>query len=200
MPAPRPTTRSTKLWDAFAIREVNEEFTKALQLFRRVEERRSRTSDPRGAKLFASRLIGRLLFVWFLRRKGLIANGPAYFDTAERTATKYYDEVLKQLFFRVLNTRVYQDIDTPYLNGGLFESTTRMTGPERQSGFPEEYFMRLYEHFGRFNFTTDESSPDYEQVAIDPEMLGRVFESSRDSTNRDGRVRPQSEWHFLHAT
>lgn len=28
-----------------------------------------------------------------------------------------------------------------------------------------------------FNFTTDESSPEYEQVAIDPEMLGRVFES-----------------------
>jgi len=173
----------TKLWDAFAIREVNKAFYQGVAAFfdelreRLIQDKRSEED----AKLFASRLIGRLLFVWFLRRKGLIANGPAYFDTAERTATKYYDEVLKQLFFEVLNTPVKErgfikDIDTPYLNGGLFEYYSN-DWPGETVKFPEGYFMRLYEHFGRFNFTTDESSPDYEQVAIDPEMLGRVFES-----------------------
>jgi hypothetical protein len=171
------------LWDAFAIREVNREFYQGVAAF--FEELRSElikdTRAEEDAKLFAGRLIGRLLFVWFLRRKGIIAEGPAYFDASDRTATEYYDEILKQLFFNTLNTPVKErvhakDVVTPYLNGGLFEYHANDWAGETVN-FPAEYFTRLYEHFDRFNFTTDESSPDYEQVAIDPEMLGRVFES-----------------------
>lgn len=173
----------SKLWDAFAIREVNREFYQGVaNFFDELRERLILDQRPdEDAKLFASRLIGRLLFVWFLRRKGLIANGPEYFDAKGRTATEYYGEVLKQLFFSTLNTPINErmslkDVDTPYLNGGLFEYHAN-DWPAETVEFPEGYFARLYEHFDRFNFTTDESSPDYEQVAIDPEMLGRVFES-----------------------
>lgn len=171
------------LWDAFAIREVNREFYQGVATF--FNELRDKLIDDKraeeDAKLFASRLIGRLLFVWFLRRKGLIADGPAYFDASGTTATKYYEDVLKQLFFGTLNTPVKErksvkDVNTPYLNGGLFEYHPN-DWPGETVKFPDGYFERLYEHFDRFNFTTDESSPDYEQVAIDPEMLGRVFES-----------------------
>ncbi len=171
------------LWDAFAIREVNREFYQGVAAFF-YELRENLITDKRpdeDAKLFASRLIGRLLFVWFLRRKGLVADGLGYFDATGRTATIYYDEVLKPLFFGTLNTPVKdrvsaKDVETPYLNGGLFEYHAN-DWPGETVRFPEGYFTRLYEHFERFNFTTDESSPDYEQVAIDPEMLGRVFES-----------------------
>ncbi|MHA7170628.1 Eco57I restriction-modification methylase domain-containing protein [Arthrobacter bambusae] len=171
------------LWDAFAIHEVNRKFYQGVAAF--FDELREKLiTDKRpeeDAKLFASRLIGRLLFVWFLRRKGLLADAPAYFDASGRTATKYYEEVLKQLFFNTLNTPIKErlslkDVDTPYLNGGLFEYHTN-DWPREIVEFPEGYFTRLYGHFKQFNFTTDESSPDYEQVAIDPEMLGRVFES-----------------------
>lgn len=171
------------LWDAFAIREVNREFYQGVAAF--FDELRDELiKDKRleeDSKLFASRLIGRLLFVWFLRKKGLIADRHAYFDTTGLTATEYYSEVLKRLFFGTLNTPVKErvslkDVDTPYLNGGLFESHAN-DWPGETVKFPEGYFARLYEHFNRFNFTTDESSPEYEQVAIDPEMLGRVFES-----------------------
>jgi hypothetical protein len=171
------------LWDAFAIREVNREFYQGVAAF--FDELRGKLiQDGRveeDAKLFASRLIGRLLFVWFLRRKGIIAQGPAYFNPGGHTATRYYDEVLKVLFFGTLNIPIKErrsvtDTDTPYLNGGLFEMRAN-DWPGEKVNFPDGYFMRLYEHFDRFNFTTDESSPDYEQVAIDPEMLGRVFES-----------------------
>ncbi|MCF8783414.1 Eco57I restriction-modification methylase domain-containing protein [Rhodococcus ruber] len=171
------------LWDAFAIREVNREFYQGIAaFFDELREKLIQDKRPEeDAKLFASRLVGRLLFIWFLRRKGLIADAPAYFDATGRSATKYYDEVLKQLFFGTLNTPVKErmsvrDVDTPYLNGGLFEYHANDWSGETVR-FPEGFFTRLYEHFDRFNFTTDESSPDYEQVAIDPEMLGRVFES-----------------------
>lgn len=43
--------------------------------------------------------------------------------------------------------------------------------------FPVDFFTRLFNHFDEFNFTTDESSADYELIAVDPEMLGQVFES-----------------------
>ncbi|MEB0267652.1 Eco57I restriction-modification methylase domain-containing protein [Cryobacterium sp. 10I5] len=171
------------LWDAFAIREVNRDFYQGVAAFfdelreKLIQDKR----DEEDAKLFTSRLIGRLLFVWFLRRKGLIADGRAYFDPTGRTATNYYDEVLKRLFYGILNTPVKErisakDLETPYLNGGLFEFHSNDWAGDTIE-FPDGFFTRLYEHFDRFNFTTDESSPDYEQVAIDPEMLGRVFES-----------------------
>jgi hypothetical protein len=167
------------LWDAFEIREVNKEFYRGVAaFFDELREKLIKDMRPEeDAKLFASRLIGRLLFVWFLRRKGLIADIPAYFDATGRTATKYYDDVLKTLFFNTLNTPVKErvavkDVQTPYLNGGLFEYQVN-DWPGDIVEFPQGFFTRLYDHFDRFNFTTDESSPDYEQVAIDPEMLGR---------------------------
>jgi methylase of polypeptide subunit release factors len=164
---------------------VNKEFYQGVSSY--FEELREHLASNRGvdsnedAKLFASRLLGRLLFVWFLRRKGLIGEGNFYFDASHKTASEYYDEVLKRLFFYTLNTPVEDrkqgsDLTTPYLNGGLFEIHENDWANEVVS-FPEGYFSRLFAHFDHFNFTTDESSPGYELVAIDPEMLGRVFES-----------------------
>jgi len=46
-----------------------------------------------------------------------------------------------------------------------------------------------YEHFDRFNFTTDESKPRLRAGCDRPEMLGRVFEPSALGETRDG-VRP----------
>ena len=44
-------------------------------------------------------------------------------------------------------------------------------------GFPDHFFRDFYDHLNSYNFTVDESSPNYEQVAIDPEMMGRIFEN-----------------------
>ena len=92
---------------------------------------------------------------------------------------------MERLFFRTLNLPIEDrntendstlDVETPYLNGGLF-SPSQDDWVGEQLTFPNQFFIRLYEHLNNFNFTTDESTPEYEQVAIDPEMLGRVFES-----------------------
>ncbi len=72
------------------------------------------------SKLFASRLHGRLLFVWFLRKKHIISNRFDYFTTEDLSSTEYYITRLSPLFFECLNTptteRSSLDHDTPYLN------------------------------------------------------------------------------------
>ncbi len=181
----------TVLWDSFKLQSVNnsfylgisDSFTELLQHLKRGGR------DEELAKLFASRLLGRIMFIWFLRSMGIVNSEIGYFDVGTDSTT-YYKNRLEPLFFETLNTPKESrskdknsnslfgtDDKTPYLNGGLFEPHKGDWLGDSTLDFPAGFFERLFEHFGNFNFTTDESTPEYEQVAIDPEMLGRVFES-----------------------
>ncbi|PTJ59027.1 type II restriction endonuclease [Mammaliicoccus sciuri] len=170
------------LWNSFEIKEVNKQFYKyiAEHFTELVEQLRKDSKSIDDAKQFSSRLLGRLLFVWFLRKMEIIDERMNYFVTNNLSSSDYYETKLKQLFFNTLNTEIENrengDIVTPYLNGGLFEPKDNDYKFE-YINFPEDYFTRLYNHFDEFNFTTDESSSDFELIAVDPEMLGQVFES-----------------------
>lgn len=50
--------------------------------------------------------------------------------------------------------------------------------------FPKEYFNNLFEFFNEYNFTIDENDPYENEVGIDPEMLGHIFENLLED-NRD---------------
>lgn len=168
------------LWDSFALKEVNKKFFEGIAgLFTELFNFLSKTKDKQDSKMFANRLIGRLLFIWFLRKKDLINESENYFKV-EEDSTNYYQNKLKPLFFETLNTQIQDrtttDKKTPYLNGGLFDIHIN-DWFEETIKFPDGWFCRLYEHFEKFNFTTDESTPEYEQVAVDPEMLGKVLEN-----------------------
>jgi hypothetical protein len=65
--------------------------------------------------------------------------------------------------------------DVPFLNGGLFEMSKWDVRGEVQipNGVFDNIFRRL---FSRYNFTVEESTPLDVRVAVDPEMLGKVFE------------------------
>lgn len=170
------------IWDALALSEVNKKFYAGIakHFTILINHLISEGYDKEDSKLFTSRLLGRLLFVWFLRKKHIIDESFGYFDIESKNSTDYYDDSLKQLFFHTLNTPINdssrKDKVTPYLNGGLFEAHDN-DWADRKVTFPTGYFKSLFEHLEQYNFTTDESSPEYEQIAIDPEMLGRVFES-----------------------
>lgn len=175
-------TIHTTLWNALQLKEVNKQFygyvaSHYAEVVTYLEKNGKKSDD---AKQFSSRLLGRLLFIWFLRKMNVIDESIGYFETDDLTATEYYDQKLKQLFFETLNTEVESrtsgDLLTPYLNGGLFEAKENDFVDETLE-FPEGYFTRLYNHFNEFNFTTDESSADFELIAVDPEMLGQVFET-----------------------
>lgn len=196
----------TTLWESFKLKSVNQKFYDGVanSFNELLQHLKSIDKDDEEAKLFASRLLGRLLFCWFLRKKGIIDESIGYFDAQGLDSTTYYKSSLERLFFLTLNTPVDErdelqkqhqqqlihlpaedkqpclfktDQKTPYLNGGLFEPHENDWFNDADLTLPEGYFITLFNHFEEFNFTTDESSPEYEQVAIDPEMLGRVFES-----------------------
>ena len=181
------------------------------------------------------RLITRLLFIWFIKEKGLVAD--ALFNKAQiqdllkeddfDNGDSYYRAVLQNLFFATLNTEIdkrgfstgshmtHRDFSryryksqmgdpekllslfakTPFINGGLFDclDSFKSTGEGgyridcfsdnqyKKLSVPNNLFfdtqyglIPLLEHY---KFTVEENTPIEQEVALDPELLGRVFEN-----------------------
>ena len=136
-------------------------------------------------------LLDRLLFLYFIQKKGWLNQEPQYlYNRFQRYWRKdpngydYYPEVLYPLFLCVSNasTKIDSVGTVPFLNGGLFEENSRQTQAEaisqirlrvKNSTFKDIF----YDLLEKFNFTVTEQTPLDVEVAIDPEMLGRIFES-----------------------
>jgi hypothetical protein len=176
----------SSLWNSFELKSVNQDFYDIIsRAFVELKDHfdTHKILPQEESKKFANRLLSRLLFVWFLRKKDFISEQKiSYFDTENLSDTEYYFTKLEKLFFETLNKpfelrdALNDDLKTPYLNGGLFHKQKSDT-IDSKATFPSSFFARLYRNLDEYNFTTDESTPDFEQVAIDPEMLGRVFEN-----------------------
>ena len=150
---------------------------------------------------FAVRLIGRIVFCWFLKEKKsengipLIPESMLALDSV-KASRNYYHDTLEPLFFELLNTNqprrkgkfareeIYTQI--PYLNGGLFSPHADdhyKFAPELQAGqyglvtIPNGWFEHFFEILGQYNFTVDENTSYDIELSIDPEMLGRIFEN-----------------------
>lgn len=145
-------------------------------------------------RLFTQRLFNRLMFIQFLSKKrwlrfGDDKGGPDYLRAlwAGRDQTvSFYTAHLCPLFFAALNNpHIHRDLGTdsvlrsrighvPYLNGGLFQKSEDEGCGE---AIPDAAFDLIINRlFSRFNFTVHESTPLDIEVAVDPEMLGKVFE------------------------
>lgn len=131
-------------------------------------------------------LLSRLLFLYFIQQKGWL-NGERRFlvdrlDESLREQRDFFASVLLPLFFCCLNTpaaartRPARRLGAiPYLNGGLFEPSA-FERKHSQLRLDNDLMRRVIEDvFERFAFTIDES--DAAGTHIDPEMLGKVFES-----------------------
>ena len=170
------------IWESFKLSSLNKKFYEGIanSFLSLTQHLQAHDVEEQLSNQFANRLHGRLLFLWFLRKKNIINESKEYFTLGDQDDTAYYANTLSALFFNVLNNEDHKDFDpvTPYLNGGLFdqESDGEYWNKNKPT-FPTGFFRALYDHFDSFNFTTDESTPEYEQIAIDPEMLGRIFES-----------------------
>lgn len=173
----------SKLWESFNFEPINRKFyLELVQHFRLLVVHLEKIFDRKPSVMFTTRLLGRILFVWFLRKKNLINQAMDFFTVEDPLdQTNFYRKKLEVLFFETLNKEILDrtngDKLTPYLNGGLFDiSKTDFYSDERLS-IPNGFFNQLFDTLNKYNFTIDESSPEFQQVAIDPEMLGRIFES-----------------------
>lgn len=173
----------SRLWDSFNFEPINRKFyAELVEHFYLMVNHLDKKYDRKASVMFTTRLIGRILFIWFLKKKNLIDPNMNYFEIEDpNNQSKYYRCKLEFLFFETLNKEIserqHEDKSTPYLNGGLFDIASSDFFNDKNLSFPTAYFNQLFEILGKYNFTIDESNTDFQQVAIDPEMLGRVFES-----------------------
>ena len=143
--------------------------------------------DDKLVRDYVKKMFGRIVFLYFLQRKGWLNGDRQYMHNLFYGSTKkdnFLDGVLEPLFFEVLNTdKQYRTADAnalpgseniPYLNGGLF---ARDEIDELNCVFPEDYFKKLFDFLDSYNFTIDENDVDDAEIGIDPEMLGRIFEN-----------------------
>lgn len=149
-------------------------------------------------KSFAVRLIGRLMFCWFLKQKksesGQLIPDELLSSAVAKKTNNYYHGILEPLFFEVLNT----SIDTrgirselfdkvPYLNGGLFnpqsddyyelDRDTFFSKYINTLSISDQWFIDFFELLELYNFTIDENTVFDQELSVDPEMLGRIFEN-----------------------
>ena len=188
-------------WSSLDVKEVNKDFYQhikerfdALTAIAKTQEKHLAESV---IKQFAVRLIGRYIFCWFLKEKEIIPEALIASKTIEKYRSIYFQQCLAKLFFNTLNAEVtdharnlaindeldilYKNI--PYLNGGLFD-----WHPEDELFNKldlNDWLIAFVKKLEEFDFTVDESSSQYQQIAIDPEMLGRIFENLLASQNPD---------------
>ena len=158
------------------------------------------TSDDTIKKEFSVRLIGRLIFCWFLKKKSSDKGSPLLPE--ELLSSKlviqkpgFYHNILETLFFETLNKPIKQRkkeyqippwSQIPFLNGGLFIPEYHDYYQVDQLGIskyintlkvPDDWLKELFEVFEIYNFTIDENTPVDVELSIEPEMLGRIFEN-----------------------
>lgn len=180
--------------EAFSVERLNKEFfagykaqyMKFLRLL----------SDTKANRDYVKKLLGRLVFLQFLQKKGWMGVPASRSDWNEGDKNylshlieryegndRLLSDVLEYLFFNTLNEkregdiadiRLGENIKIPYLNGGLFEKDNI---DKLDIDFPYSYFKELMDFFAMYNFTIDENDPDDSEVGIDPEMLGHIFEN-----------------------
>jgi hypothetical protein len=175
---------------AFDVEQVTKKFfTEYSRVFKQVESSIEGIPNPEHQRLFTQKLFNRLMFIAFIQKKGWLKFGESIdylnalwqdYKQSERQTGNFYRDRLSHLFFAGLNDRQQPDLTeiigtVPYLNGGLFQQSE--DEQDEIIFIPDLSFELIFtELFDRFNFTVTESTPLDEEVAVDPEMLGKVFE------------------------
>ena len=151
-------------------------------------------ADKKWAHDAAQQFLSRCLFLYFIQRKRWLGNDTDFLRTfwhAYKNATQpsdtFVDKWLNVLFFKAFNNRFHggyryfpDDIretlqHAPYLNGGLFRENEWDT--EYATTIPDALWRDIFQFFEGYNFTIAEDTPLEQEVAVDPEMIGKVYES-----------------------
>lgn len=184
----------TDVTDAFSVERLNKEFFNGYKA--QYKKFVDTLSDTKQHRDYVKKLLGRLVFLQFLQKKGWMgvpASNAKWEGGDKNYLSKLVDnyannnrllsDVLEPLFFKTLNEKrngdiadgkLGENIKIPYLNGGLFDKDRI---DELDIDFPYSYFKDLMDFFSQYNFTIDENDPDDSEVCIDPEMLGHIFEN-----------------------
>jgi methylase of polypeptide subunit release factors len=198
-----------RLSTAFSVEKVTDEFfAEYKRLFSLLENTVQRCQESSQAvqaefercgieaAVYAKRLLGQIVFLYFLQKKGWLGVGSsATWGSGSHTwlhdlfklhqNENFFSEILNPLFYdalatdRSVNNHYFPLLSCriPFLNGGLFEPVGGHDWRNTPVKLENSFFLELFESFNRYNFTVREDEPLESEVAVDPEMLGKVFES-----------------------
>ncbi|HVB22108.1 MAG TPA: DNA methyltransferase [Ktedonobacteraceae bacterium] len=153
----------------------------------------AQTGDDRWAHDYALQFLNRCMFLYFIQRKGWLGGDREFLRTfwhvylSSDNNDTFHERWLSVLFFQAFNRSfdssatwfppaIYEALaHAPYLNGGLFAQNELDT---RYSFHVSDYrFSKVFDFLEGYNFTIAEDSPLDQEVAVDPEMIGYVYES-----------------------
>lgn len=137
---------------------------------------------------YASIVLNRLMFVYFLQRKGFIDNGETLYlqnklkESQQRGKDLFYSQFLPALFFEGFGTPYdKRDIniqsligDVKYLNGGLFlQHNIEQKYPN--IAISDTGFKQIFDLFERYSWNLNDT-PEGSENEINPAVLGYIFE------------------------
>ena len=147
------------------------------------------TKNNRNKQWYASVMLNRLMFCYFIQKKGFLNLDVDYlrnklnFVRANEGEDKFYNfyrSFLRRLFHDGLNTPKHsRDFEAvfgkiPYLNGGMFDEH-QLEADYADIDIPDEAFIGLFDFFDKWNWHLDTrltaSGKD-----INPDVLGYIFE------------------------
>lgn len=133
---------------------------------------------------YASVLLNRVMFIYFIQKKGFINNDYNYlrnkFSEIDRQNKNFYSDFLINLFFMGFATKNKSEEfekkygNVPYLNGGLFlphpiESRYKKITVDNKA------FKDIIDYFDKYVWYLDER-PLRNENEINPDILGYIFE------------------------
>lgn len=151
--------------------------------------------DERDRRWYASVILNRLMFVWFLQKKRFLDNANINYLTDKLTASQrkgnnlFFAEFLVALFFDAFAKPESQRSATakavtgniPYLNGGLFLPHKLELDEKHEIRIgktlhiKDAAFAGVFEVFDAFSWSLDDT-PGGQSDEINPDVLGYIFE------------------------
>ncbi len=110
----------------------------------------------------------------------------------------FFDDYLEPFFYKGLNEKrdnqyfALFNCKIPFLNGGLFEPINNYRWSSAHFSIPNTLFSNsekdgILDFLDLYNFTIDEEEPLEKDIAVDPEMLGKIFENLLEVDDRKSK-------------
>ena len=136
----------------------------------------------------------------------------------KQESPNFFNDILEPLFYEALSSEHTEDYYSrfdcriPFLNGGLFEPIKSYDWVNTDILLPDSLFSNqektkegdigngILDIFDRYNFTVKEDEPLEKEVAVDPEMLGKVFENLleiKDRKSKGAYYTPREIVHYM---
>lgn len=120
------------------------------------------------------------------------------FNQSQKEHKNFFDDYLEYFFYKGLNEKRENqyfplfNCKIPFLNGGLFEPLNNYRWSSahfeiKNSLFHNENEDGILDFLNLYNFTIDEEEPLEKDIAVDPEMLGKIFENLLDINERSSK-------------